>query len=179
MYVLGCKLSICYRQISDFRCKLLVIPYASLKMEYYPGNIINSSEVDYKAKILGKGEKISSAGSVYLQKAISVGRFVGLAFLKVDAKRVSDSLKLGIKTLLSQVEQIEGPIQLDTLIFPLCDQLGHAALIIESFLENLEKCRKVKEVFLGTNQPQQFIDAISEFSNVIEEEINENKILMT
>jgi hypothetical protein len=81
----------------------MVIPYASLKMEYYPGNIINLSEVDYKARILAKGEVISSAGSVYLQKAISIGSFAGLAFLKMDEKRVDDSLKLGIKKLLGQV----------------------------------------------------------------------------
>jgi hypothetical protein len=53
-------------------------------MEYYPGNIINSSEVDYKARILAKGDKISSAGDVYLQKAVSVGNFIALAFLKID-----------------------------------------------------------------------------------------------
>lgn len=82
---------------------MLVIPYATLKLEYYPGNIINSSEVDYKARILAKGEQISSPGSVYLQKAVSVGTFTGIAFLKIDEKRISDSLKLGIKNLLNTV----------------------------------------------------------------------------
>lgn len=43
IYILGCKFCITYRPISEFKCKLLVIPYATLKMEYYPGNIINSS----------------------------------------------------------------------------------------------------------------------------------------
>lgn len=72
-------------------------------MEYYPGNIINSSEVDYKARISAKGDKISSAGEVYLQKAVSVGNFVALAFLKIDSNRVNDSLKRGIKKLLTMV----------------------------------------------------------------------------
>lgn len=81
-------------------------------MEYYPGNIINSSEVDYKARILAKGEQVSSPGSVYLQKAISIGSFVGLAFLKIDEKRVQDSLKVGIKRLLGQIENVDGPVSL-------------------------------------------------------------------
>lgn len=96
-----------------------MIPYASLKMEYYPGNIINSSEVDYKARILAKGDKISSAGEVYLQKAVSVGNFTALAFLKIDEKRVNDSLKRGIKKLLGMVESVDGA-ELSSLLFPIC-----------------------------------------------------------
>jgi hypothetical protein len=72
-------------------------------MEYYPGNIINSSEIDYKERIMAKGDVITSPGSVYLQKAISVGSFVGLAFLKIDEKRISDSLITGVKMLLNQL----------------------------------------------------------------------------
>jgi hypothetical protein len=55
-----------------------------MKMDYYPGNIINSSNIDYKTRILQKGDEISAAGGVYLQKAIGVGKFTGLAFLKID-----------------------------------------------------------------------------------------------
>lgn len=66
-------------------------------MEYYPGNIINASEVDYKKRILSKGDDISKAGSVYMQKALQVGTFVGLAFLKIDENRLEDSLRIGVK----------------------------------------------------------------------------------
>jgi len=46
------------RQLSDFRCKLLVMPYSSIQMEYYPGNLVNSSSVDYRKKITQKGAEI-------------------------------------------------------------------------------------------------------------------------
>lgn len=96
-------MAITYRSISDFNCKLLVIPYSNMKMDYYPGNIINSSNIDYKKRIMQKGDEISGAGGIYLQKSIDAGKFVGLAFLKIDEKRMKDSLKLGIKQLLSKV----------------------------------------------------------------------------
>ena len=99
-------MAITYRSISDFNCKLLVIPYSSMKMDYYPGNIINSSNIDYKKRIIQKGDEIAGAGGVYLQKSIDVGKFVGLAFMKIDEKRIKDSLKLGIKQLLSKVESM-------------------------------------------------------------------------
>lgn len=53
--ILSCKLVVTARQLSDFRCKMLVIPYSTLQMEYYPGNLINSSTVDYRKKIMNKG----------------------------------------------------------------------------------------------------------------------------
>jgi hypothetical protein len=53
-------------------------------MEYYPGNIINSSPFDYKKKILSKGEEIAKPGHVYLQKALDISTLIGLAFLKID-----------------------------------------------------------------------------------------------
>lgn len=62
----------------------MVIPYSNMKMDYYPGNIINSSSIDYKKRIIQKGDEISGAGGVYLQKAIDVGKFTGIAFLKID-----------------------------------------------------------------------------------------------
>jgi hypothetical protein len=39
-------------------------------MEYFPGNAVNTSTVDYRKKIISKGEIIEKPGSVYLQKAI-------------------------------------------------------------------------------------------------------------
>ena len=53
-------------------------------MEYYPGNLVNSSEVDYRKKILSKGAELEQGGSVYLQKAIGVYGFEAIAFVRID-----------------------------------------------------------------------------------------------
>lgn len=53
-------------------------------MEYYPGNVVNSSSVDYRKKITNKGKEIESPGAVYLQKALNVYTFEAIAFVKVS-----------------------------------------------------------------------------------------------
>lgn len=58
LHILGCRVAVTARQLSDFRCKLLVMPYSTIQMEYYPGNVVNSSEVDYRKKIINKGSEI-------------------------------------------------------------------------------------------------------------------------
>ncbi len=65
-------------------------------MEYYPGNVVNSSSIDYRKKIVSKGEEIASPGAVYLQKAIGVYTFEAIAFIKIDKSCAQDSLKTGI-----------------------------------------------------------------------------------
>jgi hypothetical protein len=102
IYLLGCKLVLSYRQISEFKADLLVIPYTTIKMEYYPGNIINNATVNYKTKITNKGSEISEPGYIYLQKNAGVGDFIGLAFLKIDNDK-EESLKKGVTNLLKYV----------------------------------------------------------------------------
>lgn len=109
MHIQKCKMTITYRQINEFACKLLVLPYITTKMEYYPRNIINSSSFDYRKKILektAKAEEISRPGAVYLQKAVEVGSFVALAFLKIDVGRLEESLKTGVKEVLRLAESL-------------------------------------------------------------------------
>lgn len=84
IYILGCKLSVTFRPLNEFKCKLLIIPYTTVSMEYYPGNLINSSEIDYRKKIASKGVDIAGAGHVYMQKAIEIGNFTAVGFLKID-----------------------------------------------------------------------------------------------
>lgn len=98
--ILGCKLVLTCRHLIDFECKLLVVPYATVQMEYYPGNAVNLSSVDYRKKIISKGNLINEPGSVYLQKAFEVYSFQALAFLKIDPSQVESSLKAGVKELL-------------------------------------------------------------------------------
>ena len=60
------------------------MPYTTIQMEYYPGNVVNSSSVDYRTKITNKGAEISSPGAVYPQKAVEVYTFAAIFFVKVD-----------------------------------------------------------------------------------------------
>jgi hypothetical protein len=73
---------------------------------------------------------------------------------------------------------VEGA-NLDSLVFPICDQLGSVDTVITSFLENLENCKRVKEVFVATNQPDCFMDAMKIFLETVQEMLDENKILIT
>ena len=57
-------------------------------MEFYPGNSINSSSVDYRHKIEKKGSDIEKAGSVYLQKAVGVYSFEAIAFVRVNRGQI-------------------------------------------------------------------------------------------
>ncbi len=98
--------------MSDFRCNLLVIPYKTVLMEYYPGIIINSSSIDYRNKIIKKGSEISKAGTPYFQKAIEVESFTVLAFLKIDEKQVEDSLRLGVTSVLRIADKCDGPVKI-------------------------------------------------------------------
>ena len=52
MYVNETKLSFSYRQITEHECDILIIPYKDLKLEMYPGNIINKCKADYRKKML-------------------------------------------------------------------------------------------------------------------------------
>jgi hypothetical protein len=58
-------------------------------MEYYPGNIINSSSANYREKIIQKGKDIQEMGKIYLQKCVGIGKFKVLAFMKIDDSRIS------------------------------------------------------------------------------------------
>lgn len=72
-------------------------------MEYFPGNLINSSSVDYRKKIMNKGSEIEAPGAIYLQKAIEVYTFEALCFVKIDKESVQESLKKGIHEMLKLV----------------------------------------------------------------------------
>ena len=60
-----------------------MMPYSTLQMAYYTRNLINSSKVGYRKKIIPKVQ-ISVAGSAYLQKVIRVHNFEVIAFVRID-----------------------------------------------------------------------------------------------
>lgn len=47
---------------------------------------------------------------------------------------------------------MEGTV-LDSILFPICKKMEKFDVLIDSFLENLEDCKKIKEVYLTTNEP--------------------------
>lgn len=81
---MGKKLSITLRKVQDFHSKLLIVPYRNLKLDYYPGNFIISSTIDYRSKIKTKGTDLEKPGRVYFQKAVNLANYSALAFLRVD-----------------------------------------------------------------------------------------------
>ena len=177
LYILGCKLSVTYRPMSDFRCKLLVLPYSTTKMEYFPGNIINRSSINYKQKIIGKGEQISTPGTVYMQKAVDLDHLEAIAFLKIDPDSPESSLKIGTKEVLKMVEKLKSGTELDSIIFPICSALGSPAAVIQPLLNNLENCAKIKEVYVTTNSSECFVKAMNEFTQQMQVLIEDNEIL--
>lgn len=96
---MGKKLSITLRKIQDFHSKLLIVPYRNLKLDYYPGNFVISSTIDYRAKIKSKGADLEKPGRVYFQKAVGLANYSAVAFLRVDdsdESKVKSSIEEGI-----------------------------------------------------------------------------------
>ena len=133
-------------------------------MEFYPGNVVNSSSVDYRKKIMQKGAEIEAPGSVYLQKAVEVYHFEAIAFVKIDKSEIEESLRKGIIEVLRHVEKIEKPITLETLVFPICEELGDPSWVISPFLKQLEYCRKAKEVWITTINGPTYMKAANAFN---------------
>lgn len=86
IYIFGAKLSITYRRIHEFKSKLLVVPFKTPKLEYYPGVIINQSKVNYKEKLIKKDLK--EGGKTYIQKAHDIASFEAVTFLKIDENQL-------------------------------------------------------------------------------------------
>jgi hypothetical protein len=47
----GCKITLACRALLKMKADLLVIPYKTAKLELYPGGLISSCAINYKAKI--------------------------------------------------------------------------------------------------------------------------------
>ena len=48
LYIKKVHLSIVLRDISKVEAKILVIPYKTTKLEYYPGILLNASKINYR-----------------------------------------------------------------------------------------------------------------------------------
>lgn len=99
------KLTITFRKIHDFKCKLLIVPFKTPRLELYPGSIVNQSKINYKDKI-AKKEELKTGGESYFQKAQDIAQFEGIAFLKIDESQMEQSLKKGIRPIFEKIESI-------------------------------------------------------------------------
>jgi hypothetical protein len=65
------------RKLQDFKCKLLIVPFKSSKLDIYPGSLVKQSKANYKAKIEAKEKKgeLLNKGDVYFQKAHQIYSF--------------------------------------------------------------------------------------------------------
>jgi hypothetical protein len=67
---------------------------------------VNSSPVNYKKHIEKKGEAIEKPGSIYIQKAVEIGKFVALAFLKIDENKLGECVENGLKDLINIISGV-------------------------------------------------------------------------
>jgi hypothetical protein len=79
-----------------------VAPFKTPRLEFYPGNIINQSKINYKEKI-AKKEELKNAGETYFQKAHEIASFEGIAFLKVDDSQLEESFKKGVRQVFEKI----------------------------------------------------------------------------
>lgn len=108
MYVNETKLTFSYRQITEHQCDILIIPYKDLKLEMYPGNIVNKCKADYRKKILDKGAEIEELGHIYAQKCVGIPNFKAFGFLKMG-KGVNEARPC-IAGILPQLKQLSMPV---------------------------------------------------------------------
>ena len=63
--------------------------------------------------------------------------FEAIAFVKIDRGQPEESLRKGVVEVLKHVEKIEKPITLETLVFPICEELGEPMWVLGPFLSQL------------------------------------------
>ena len=51
MYTYGVKVVVSFRKLVEFKADLLMIPYNKIKLDIYPGAVINKCKANYRAKI--------------------------------------------------------------------------------------------------------------------------------
>lgn len=86
IYIKHAKFSLNYRQIKEHKADILVFPFTDLNFNVYPGNLINSLEVDYREKIEKKMvEGKLKCGDLYAQKCCGLPNFEIILFAWIDA----------------------------------------------------------------------------------------------
>lgn len=86
IFIKHAKLSLCYRQIKEHKTDILVFPFADANFSVYPGNLINSLEVDYREKIEKKISEgiLIKGGELYAQKCCGLPNFEIILFVRID-----------------------------------------------------------------------------------------------
>jgi hypothetical protein len=173
IHIFEAKLSITYRRIHDFKCKLLVVPFKTPKLEYYPGAIINQSKINYKEKLTKKDLK--EPGKVYIQKAQDIASYEAVAFLKVDEGQLEESLKNGVKETFLIIGSIS-EVNFESIVFCLTEELGSPLPLIHQAIKCLEENDKVKEFYINTVSSKCFLDCVGSFRDEMQVLLEENEI---
>ena len=77
------------------------------------------------------------------------------------------------------MKQVKAQLEtkLDSLVFPLCEELGEPEYIIKTFIHYLEKGKsEISEVHLTTKDPKYFDLCMSDFRKCIVEMLDNNDI---
>ena len=61
---------------------MLVIPYTNIKLDIFPGSVINKCKANYREKIENKGVA-AVPGSAYNQKCVGIPNFKAFCFVNV------------------------------------------------------------------------------------------------
>lgn len=51
IHICNSQIRITLRKLDDINANILLMPYKSCRLEYYPGNIVNQSRARYKDRI--------------------------------------------------------------------------------------------------------------------------------
>lgn len=124
---------------------MIVIPYKNLKLDIYPGSIINRCKADYRKKIDSK-EQNKEIGSVYIQKCVGIPNFQGFAFMRVGSdgcKEIdSESLKKGLENLLGQAVALKIPVR--HILIPYSQALSKPDFLIDTLIDLLDSAKYSK-----------------------------------
>lgn len=122
-----------------------MVPYRNYNLDYYPGNYINSKPFNYREKLIAKGAEIEKPGIAYFQKAVGLDKYECVSFLKIDEKEVEKSIVTGIEHIFKDIARVTLPnsVKLDSIVFPLCEELCEPEYAIRTFIKHLEKSKGI------------------------------------
>ena len=76
---------------------------------------------------------------------MGLDKYECVSFLKIDEKDVEKSIVTGIEEIFKNIARVNLPngVKLDSIVFPLCEELCEPEYIIRIFIKNLEKCKGI------------------------------------
>ena len=155
------KVTFGYRQITEYKSDILVIPYKDLKLGVYPGNLISKiTSIDYRKKIKEK-IGIDHVGSFYPQKCVEVPNFKAFGFLKIGDNNVDQN----VAEIFPSINLMNKAMS--SILIPYSKDMGPAKSIINSVFNSVSKYKvnpnKINEVHISTNDGQLYQSGLRAF----------------